>query len=782
MSGAGDAQELGYLDFDVLLERAGAGAYQARVLNAPAGLPAPAPFSLPLSPLEVENFLLRVGRPRHGTARRIDSPESAAVKAFGGQLFAALFHDDLHESLLRSLGEAEHQQRGLRIRLRLSECPELAELPWEFLYDQQRNRFLSLSRRTPLVRYLALPDPPRSLAVSPPLRVLVMIASPNGYPELDVEQEWGKLKEALGGLEQAGRVELERLELATLAALHHRLRGDDAYHIFHFIGHGGFDPQRQDGVLLFEDEQGREFAVTGEKLGTLLNDHGPMRLVVLNACEGARGDATDPFAGTAQSLMQQGLPAVVAMQFEITDEAAIIFAHELYAAVADGLPLDAALSEARRAIFFTGNAVEWGTPVLYMRAPDGRIFELDRGSATEPRPRLRVSPTEVDLGELTCGTVAPARIVQLHNVGGGQLNARVETSEPWIQVRKLDDRVQLRVDTAVVGSLDGEVRVRSDGGDASVRVRAQVQPGPTLAVEPRLVDFGRLAVGAHPEVLVRVGNTGRGELEWSHRSSGSFFRTERVPEGLRLRLDAGTPGRHQGSISVGSNGGDVVLQVLAELVGAQPVGAEPGPRRPRRFGLLAAGLALLLLGGLAVWGLLRPGPPAPAPAPTPTAPKPTTPENLADAVADFGTAFTPTGFEGPFTLDSLGRFFGADTARIRPVLKRLGLRRGFARSLASAEDERLGVLVMELGSAAAARAAGPQIGVCRDPSKGDFEVPSIAGATGRRCQDGDGDPVQEVVFARGPLLYKMKLERIREPRSTSRIVEMARLQARKASP
>ena len=39
----------------------------------------------------------------------------------------------------------------LRIRLRLSDTPELAELPWEFLYDQTRNRFLGLSDRTPLM-------------------------------------------------------------------------------------------------------------------------------------------------------------------------------------------------------------------------------------------------------------------------------------------------------------------------------------------------------------------------------------------------------------------------------------------------------------------------------------------------------------------------------------------------------------------------------------------------------------------------------------------------------
>lgn len=96
---------------------------------------------------------------------------------------------------------------------------------------------------------------------------------------------------------------------------------------------------------------------------------------MLNACEGARSDASDPFAGVAQSLIQQGLPAVVAMQYEITDDAAIIFAHEFYGAIADGYPLEAALAEARGAIRDAGNLTEWGTPVLYSRAPDGRLFD-----------------------------------------------------------------------------------------------------------------------------------------------------------------------------------------------------------------------------------------------------------------------------------------------------------------------------------------------------------------------------------------------------------------------
>ena len=64
------------------------------------------------------------------------------------------------------------------------------------------------------------------------------------------------------------------------------------------------------------------------------------------------------------------------MQFEITDRAAIVFGGEFYAALADGYPVDSALAEARKAIFADQNDVEWGTPVLFMRVADGRIFDV----------------------------------------------------------------------------------------------------------------------------------------------------------------------------------------------------------------------------------------------------------------------------------------------------------------------------------------------------------------------------------------------------------------------
>ena len=181
----------------------------------------------------------------------------------------------------------------------------------------------------------------------------------------------------LADLQRQGLVRLERLEKATLSSLQRQLRKDD-YHIFHFIGHGGYDKKAEDGVLVLEDETGRGREVSGRYLGTMLHDQKSLRLAVLNACEGAITSSNDPFSGVAHSLVQKGIPAVIAMQNEITDEAAIVLAHEFYGAIADGYPVDASLAEARKAVFAQNNDIEWGTPVLYMRSPDGRIFGVDR--------------------------------------------------------------------------------------------------------------------------------------------------------------------------------------------------------------------------------------------------------------------------------------------------------------------------------------------------------------------------------------------------------------------
>ncbi|HEV8564801.1 MAG TPA: CHAT domain-containing protein [Actinomycetota bacterium] len=377
--------EVTYLDFDLLVERSGDG-YRSRVIQSPGGQ-ASATFSPPFSQVEVENLVLKVSRSiGQRNVRRVESSELTNVQTFGSRLFDAVFDGDVRACLRSSIDEASRHDAGLRIRLRLGDVPELIDLPWEYLYNSSLNRFIARQLETPLVRYLDLPESIRPLTVQPPVRVLVMISSPTDYAELDVEHEWSKLHDSLADLESKGLVSLERQDDATLPALQQRLRRGQ-HHVFHFVGHGGFDESMNDGVLVLEDESGKGDLVSGSHLGEMLRGSRPMRLAVLNACEGARNGTTDPFAGAAQSMVQQGIPAVIAMQFEITDGAAIVLAQAFYAALADGYPVDAALGEARRAIFAGGNELEWATPVLYMRSPDGRIFDI--------APPVHMEPPEV---------------------------------------------------------------------------------------------------------------------------------------------------------------------------------------------------------------------------------------------------------------------------------------------------------------------------------------------------------------------------------------------------
>ena len=126
-------------------------------------------------------------------------------------------------------------------------------------------------------------------------------------------------------------------------------------------------------------------------LAELLDDHYPLRLVFLNSCEGARGSENDAFSSTAATLVRRGVPAVVAMQYEITDGAAIEFSRDFYEALADGLPVDAAVTEARTAVSMD-SMLEWGTPVLYMHSPDGRVFDV---SPPAP-PRVHPGPEPED--------------------------------------------------------------------------------------------------------------------------------------------------------------------------------------------------------------------------------------------------------------------------------------------------------------------------------------------------------------------------------------------------
>ncbi len=386
-----------YDEFKIRFHPAGGHAYRA-VATAADGSTATSAFEVPFTALEIDNFVLRVGRQRL-QMRNYRSSQMEEARRFGERLFGALMVEPVRDVFRSARGAAESSGRGLRLTLCLSDAPELMDLPWEFLYEKPR--FLSQSIYSPVVRSLDLRDAPAPFPTSLPLNVLGLVSSPNGFPTLDVTREKAKLHTALEPLCRAGLVTLTWLSRGTLKELDDAINQHQGIHVFHFIGHGGYDTSDQSGVLVLETADSEPHEVSGEELGLLLQDERSLRLAVLNSCEGARSSRLDPFSGAATSLVHYGIPAVIGMQFEITDEAAITFGARLYEALSRSFPADAALAQARRSIFAAGNDIEFGTPVLFLRGKDARLFDVADGVVAQtPAPAEPEASEAVELKPL----------------------------------------------------------------------------------------------------------------------------------------------------------------------------------------------------------------------------------------------------------------------------------------------------------------------------------------------------------------------------------------------
>ncbi len=376
--------EVEYRDFSLKIEPDEDGGYTALVLQSPAG-EGRSTFHLPFDPEALGPLLVDLGQVVRGAGPAgAPAPSAAAgpkVEDAGDQLFDALFSGSVRSLLERSFGWRDERpgRRGLRIKLHIDPTEPslrlLANLPWELLHYRHTSEFLSLSRLTPIIRYLNVQQPDNPVPLELPLRVLVVIASPPGYDPLDLDRERKLIQDSWA---KQDNVEVEFIQRAAIQELQDRLV-EKPYHILHFMGHGDFDQETGRGVVLLEDEHGQAQRVDGETLGILLRD-AKLGLVFLNACrtaQSAQGQGLNPFAGVATAMVLAGVPAVVAMQFPISDEAAITFAQRFYPLLARDNPVDAAVAEGRRAVRMQdARGFEWATPVLFMRVPQGRVFEV----------------------------------------------------------------------------------------------------------------------------------------------------------------------------------------------------------------------------------------------------------------------------------------------------------------------------------------------------------------------------------------------------------------------
>jgi hypothetical protein len=360
-------QRVKYADFDLEIDRVG-DRYRAQVPDKELG-EAIHFFDAPFASGELEDLLAALSPALRDAWIDRESPREVARK-IGKRLFHAVFQGSvLHHWSVRFEDTRRHG-KGLRLRLK-AEDGEVIRWPWELLCDDQE-QWIATSKRTPILRYLKTKTAIRQISAGRPVRFLVMVSKPEGSAEIQSDRELEAIEDALKPLHLFRQVEVERVETGDLDSLREKLR--NPVHVFHFIGHGVSTREAGFGKLILEDDRGGMAPTSGSDLATLLRDCKNLGLVILNACEGGRISSNDPFSGVAQSLSRAGIPAVLAMQFPVSDQAAVDFTRELYRRFAEGCQIGEAVSEGRQSLLSKRFGLEWATPVLYMRAGDSPVI------------------------------------------------------------------------------------------------------------------------------------------------------------------------------------------------------------------------------------------------------------------------------------------------------------------------------------------------------------------------------------------------------------------------
>jgi hypothetical protein len=348
-----------------------------------------------------------------------DQPES-----YGKRLYVALFPAG-------SYAQAQLCMRPERLVL-VATDPVLDAAPWEYLYglfgDEQETTAGFLVLECAFVR--GVPEQMRVAAVELKggLQIVAVPANPlsQDVVPLNIDGEWMRLKEIINEVPSA--VTLERARPATLERTRQLVVARKGC-VVHFMGHGGQD--KQGGLLCFEKENGALAVVHAREF--IQRMRSAVFLVTLNACVSATPGLT-PFGNLAASLVRQKIPYALGMRFSIVDRDARDFSRTFYSELAQGIPVEEALLQARLTLAESTRGWAVGVPVLYTSlAAPAPGFPYLEGTATvkEYQPPMEVSTLPraegvfqgrsgelQQIGSRLTGDARP-RVLTLHG-GGGQ--------------------------------------------------------------------------------------------------------------------------------------------------------------------------------------------------------------------------------------------------------------------------------------------------------------------------------------------------------------------------
>jgi hypothetical protein len=278
---------------------------------------------------------------------------------------------------------AASQSHGVILRVRLFVGPSATTLHrthWETMLDPRDGSPVLTDENIVFSRYLSSNDwRPVRLRPKGALRALVVVSGPTDLDRFQarvlapvaVEDEVERAQNGLSPL--PSRVLANHGEV-TEGRLFDELR--DGCDILYLVCHGylaGDEP-----YLILENEDGTAARIRGGNLVDRIRDLTRVpRLVVLASCQsaGLGGDARSNDAGVLAALgprlAEAGVPAVLAMQGDISMETVSRFMPTFFHELQRDGQIDRAMAAARGAI---RDRHDWWAPALFMRLRSGRIW------------------------------------------------------------------------------------------------------------------------------------------------------------------------------------------------------------------------------------------------------------------------------------------------------------------------------------------------------------------------------------------------------------------------
>lgn len=373
--------------------------------------------------LKLELSVARIFHKVLNKARIVEIFEKTDYELLGSMLYKILgIHDEIKEFFINILAEIiRDPESRCRVLLEFKEdINELASLPWEYLLIPEhgkrniRSFFLAADRRKQFdfIRYLDV-DSNRfksySLEDQKEINVIVIVSNADNKPvdELKIAEVFKRLHLKNQIKNKKGKIlfskfNSHKIENPTKENLARKLKSaiDDIVgpYVIHFYGHA---EMRKDGPYIgLIGDDGNVDWVKNDYFVEMFRDIKLPLLAFMQACES--GQVNEDGEGIGVGLVRMGVPAVVAMQNEVTPDVSLAFVEKLYNSLLEGESIAHSVTIGR---YYLGCEHEkdhtkfdehydnntFGTPVIFMNTSKSKhlLPKIDKEVILVPKKNKR---------------------------------------------------------------------------------------------------------------------------------------------------------------------------------------------------------------------------------------------------------------------------------------------------------------------------------------------------------------------------------------------------------